>query len=232
MEEKTYTVSSIEEVKQRASADFGKKESELTFVIISERGGLFGDEKQYLIKVSDQVDGLDKGKEYIERILLNAGLQKAEFVIEKKVRNDEQTQAVEYNVNTKDFNGYLIGAAEGKGGHGGQNLVALQTLVSLVVNEYYDEHNQKKVLVDVGGFKKKRVQHLESLAIRCAKEVSRTKQDVTLTHLNSYERRIVHARVASWNNLKTRSEGEEPNRVLIISYAKEVKAVETVDNEE
>jgi len=219
--EKTYTVTSLSEAQQLAIKDFDKLVTQLTFKIVSEKGGIFGD-KQYLIKVSDEVvsatDGIDKGREYIANILSSAGLTQDAFVIEKKVRTDETGQTVEYSVNTKDMNGYLIGAADSKGGHGGQNLNALQFLVDLVVNACYPEGSKKKVIVDVGGFKKKRVEHLEFLAVKCAKEVLRSKKEVTLTRLNSYERRIVHARLSDWNNIKTRSEGEGMERVLIIYY--------------
>ena len=49
----------------------------------------------------------------------------------------------------------------------------------------------------------------------------KTKIDVELDNMNSYERRIIHNALADFKNISTTSEGEEPNRHIVIRYKKE-----------
>ena len=61
-----------------------------------------------------------------------------------------------------------------------------------------------------------RIEHLERLAIRLAKEVRATKVDAVLDNMNSYERRIIHNKLSNFKGVSTVSEGEEPNRHVVI----------------
>ena len=54
------------------------------------------------------------------------------------------------------------------------------------------------------------------MAVDYGKQVARTKQTIKLDNLNAYERKIIHNKLSTWKDVKTHSEGEEPNRVLII----------------
>lgn len=58
------------------------------------------------------------------------------------------------------------------------------------------------------------------MAKRIAKEVITTKVDVKLDNMNSYERRIIHNTLSNNNKVSTISEGEEPNRHVIIKLNK------------
>ena len=49
-----------------------------------------------------------------------------------------------------------------------------------------------------------------------AKEVRQTKNDVILEDMNSYERRIIHNKLANFKGVSTVSEGEEPHRHIVI----------------
>lgn len=99
-------------------------------------------------------------------------------------------------------------------GKNGQTLKALETLVKQKIqNEtgiYY------KVNLDVSDYKDKIVKRLEWLAKKSAKEVQRTNAPVVLDNMTSYERRIIHAALTEFKGIKTESEGEEPNRHVVI----------------
>ena len=125
--------------------------------------------------------------------------------IEKRVRGNN----VQFNVEAGDFNGYLIGK-------NARNLIALQILVSIVVNNYYEGEDLKIVRVDVGGYKQRRERNLENMAVQFGKQVARTKQTIQLDYLNAYERKIIHNKLSTWKDVATRSIGEEPNRFLVI----------------
>ena len=55
-------------------------------------------------------------------------------------------------------------------------------------------------------------------AKKIAREVSKTRVDAKLDPMNSYERRLVHTAIADFKHIETESEGEEPNRCVVIKY--------------
>ncbi|MDD2258205.1 MAG: Jag N-terminal domain-containing protein [Bacilli bacterium] len=200
---KIYEVKTIEEAYDLAKNDFHFPIDELKFEVLSEKKGFLGIGSKLEVQASLAVDPFTKGKEYLQ-VILDANNINA--VIEKKVRDD----VVEYDIEAGDENGYLIGKRS-------RSLIAMQILVSHYVNRYFiDSDKQISVLVDVGEYKKKRVRYLERLAIQFGKQVAKTKQKIKLDYLNAYERKIVHSKLATWDDIKTYSEGEEPNRFLII----------------
>lgn len=197
-----YEVKSIEEAKELASKEFGVSADDIEFNIVKENKGFLGIGGKLEVEAKLDVDGIERGKKYIQMILDE---NKIEGLIEKKVRGNN----VEFNIDAGEFNGYLIGKNS-------RNLVALQTLVSTIVNNYYEGDDIKTVLVDVGGYKRRREKSLESMAVEYGKQVAKTKQTIKLDSLNAYERKIIHNKLSSWKDVQTHSEGEEPNRVLII----------------
>lgn len=199
---KIYEVKSIEEAKKQAVIDFELPEKDLNFEVIKETKGFLGIGSKIEVEVKVITDGIEEGKKYIKKIL---EFNNVEGFIEKKVRGNN----VEFNVDAGEFNGYLIGKQS-------KNLIALQTIVATIVNKYYDQDNKKAVLVDVGGYKKKREKTLESMAVNWGKQVARSKSALTITDLNAYERKIIHNKLSTWKDVQTRSEGEGTGRVLII----------------
>lgn len=200
---KIYEVKTIEDAYELAKEDFHFPIEELKFEIISEKKGFLGIGSKLEVEASLGIDPFAKGKEYLQ-VILNAS--NIDGVIEKKVRDD----VVEYDIEAGEENGYLIGKRS-------RNLIAMQVLVNHYVNRYFiDSGKQINVIVDVGEYKKKRVRYLERLAIQFGKQVARSKQKIKLDYLNAYERKIVHSKLSSWDDIKTYSEGEEPNRFLVI----------------
>jgi spoIIIJ-associated protein len=104
-------------------------------------------------------------------------------------------------------------------GHRGETLDALQLLTSLVVNHQNGEEEGEyyKIQLDVGGYRKKREKTLESLAARLAEKALSTGRNIALDPMNSYERRIVHTALANVDGISTYSEGEDPERRVIIT---------------
>jgi len=202
MRRKLYEVKTLDEAKRQAVIDFGVKESDLTFTIVNEKKGFLGIGSKIEVEAIIDADGITRGKEYIQMLLDNNNTQ---GFIEKRVRGNN----VQFNVEAGDFNGYLIGK-------NARNLIALQILVSIVVNNYYEGEDLKIVRVDVGGYKQRRERNLENMAVQFGKQVARTKQTIQLDYLNAYERKIIHNKLSTWKDVATRSIGEEPNRFLVI----------------
>jgi spoIIIJ-associated protein len=103
-------------------------------------------------------------------------------------------------------------------GRDGKTLSALQSLCKQISYIFSDE--PENITIDVGGYKEKRILQLEILATKTAKEVAKSKIEAKLKPMNSYERRIIHAKLSEWRDVETVSEGEEPNRYLVIRPAK------------
>jgi len=76
------------------------------------------------------------------------------------------------------------------------------------------------VLIDVGGYKEQRRKQLEILATKTAMDVVKTKIATKLGRMNAYERRIIHTKLSDWRDVITESEGEEPNRYVVIKPSK------------
>lgn len=202
MKSRKYEVKSIDDVLPIAVQDMKIAEQELEIEIINEKKGFLGFGSKIEVEVKPKIDGIEKGKEYLQMILET---NKVEGFIEKRVRDD----IVEFNLEAGKFNGVLIGKNS-------RHLVALQMILNIIINKYYEEDEQKIVKVDVGGYRKRRDKKLERMAIDLGKQVAKTKQEIKLNNLNSYERKIIHDKLSSWKDVKTHSEGEEPERYLII----------------
>ncbi len=106
-------------------------------------------------------------------------------------------------------NGVLIG-------HRGETLDALQYLTSLHVNRSRKEEGYTRVTLDTEGYREKREETLTRLAKRIASQVKSTGRARTLEPMNPYERRVLHATLQNNPYVTTHSEGEEPNRRVVI----------------
>ena len=99
-------------------------------------------------------------------------------------------------------------------GKNGKTLSALETLVKNKVNIEWGFY--PKVVLDIENYKEKRIAALERMAVKIAKEVRETKVDAALENMNSYERRIIHKKLANFKGVSTESVGTEPERHIII----------------
>ena len=99
-------------------------------------------------------------------------------------------------------------------GKRGQTLDAIQYLAGLVANKETDDY--VRVVIDAENYRGKREKTLINLANRLAGKVERTKRSVTLEPMNPYERKVIHATLQGNPKVKTRSEGKDPYRRVII----------------
>ena len=104
-------------------------------------------------------------------------------------------------------------------GKRGQTLDSLQYLTSLVVNKgkpYY-----VRVKLDTENYRERRKATLENLAKNIAMKVKKTRQPVYLEPMNPYERRIIHSALQGDPFVTTHSEGEEPDRKVVVTLKKD-----------
>ena len=110
-----------------------------------------------------------------------------------------------------DSQGILIGRR-------GETLDALQYLTSLKVNKGRSEYT--RVTLDTEGYRARREEALVRLANRMANRAVKTGRRVSIEPMNPYERRILHSALQGNPDVTTHSEGEEPNRHVVITVNK------------
>lgn len=99
-------------------------------------------------------------------------------------------------------------------GKNGQTIKALETLVRQMLQNKYSIN--VKISLDVQDYKVKKEKYLVKMVKGIAKDVARTKVEAKLDNMTSYERRIVHNALTDFKGVITESEGEEPNRHIVI----------------
>ena len=99
-------------------------------------------------------------------------------------------------------------------GKRGTTLDAVQCLASYVVNK--DSSKYTRVIIDAENYRAKREKTLVNLSNRLASKVEKTGKPVTLEPMNPYERKVIHCTLQNHPSVKTRSEGKDPYRRVII----------------
>jgi spoIIIJ-associated protein len=99
-------------------------------------------------------------------------------------------------------------------GPDGATLEALQELTRLAVAQ--STGVRSRLMLDVGEYRAKRRADLTRLAGETARRVSSSGQPERLAPMNPFERKVVHDVVASAAGVRSESEGEEPNRRVVV----------------
>ncbi|MBQ4639608.1 MAG: protein jag [Clostridia bacterium] len=103
-------------------------------------------------------------------------------------------------------------------GRRGETLDALQYLTSLQVNKGKNDYT--RVTLDTENYRAKREEALVRLANRMANRCQKTGRKVSMEPMNPYERRILHSALQDHPAVTTHSEGDEPNRHVVITLKK------------
>lgn len=106
--------------------------------------------------------------------------------------------------------GYLVGRR-------GEVLNALQFLANVIASRQL--HNGVRVSVEGDNYRKRREDILTKLATDIATAVQERGEEAVLDALPAFERRIVHQALVEFAGVTTYSEGEEPNRRVVIAPA-------------
>ena len=199
MEKHRYSGKTRKDAINKAQEDLQELEENLFINELSEtKGGLFKS-KKIEIEVIERREVIQETKDYIIKLLKNMGLT-SNIEIKNK-------QEVPKYIIYSDNDALLIGK-------NGKNLKALSTIVREYIMNIIGQ--PFKFVIDVNDYQEKREQSLIHLAKKTAREVATTKVEAKLDSMNSYERRIIHNALASSKKVYTESEGEEPNRCVVI----------------
>jgi spoIIIJ-associated protein len=148
----------------------------------------------------DEVAGV--AREFITGLLDCMGLE-----ADVSIRSDADTAYVDV---TGEHLGVLIGRR-------GQTLDALQEVARTAAQRRL--RARVRLLVDVEGYRARRRESLADYARAMAERAKERGTEIELEPMNSYERKIVHDAVADVEGASSFSEGEEPNRKVIVRGA-------------
>ncbi len=161
------------------------------------------EKKEEPVASCDEEDVAVRAKAYFEELCRIMGLSDISVVCTEA---ENKTLRVTMNGNGL---GVLIGKR-------GETMYALQYLASLALNK--KEGQFTRIELDIEGYRAKRTEALEKLALRMADKAVKQKRNVALEYMQAYERRVIHATLQSHAYVTTRSVGEEPFRKVIITY--------------
>ena len=118
-------------------------------------------------------------------------------------------------------NGYKV-ILQGRGlgaiiGRRGETLDAIQQLTNYAVN--HGQSKRVRIHIDAEGYRAKREESLQRLAVKVAGKVVKYRKNMTLEPMNAYERHVIHAALQDYPNVATYSTGVEPNRRTVVAYA-------------
>lgn len=119
---------------------------------------------------------------------------------------------IEDNILRFDVTGDNAGIAIG---YRGETMEALQMIAGTVGNKGIK--NYVRIIIDIEGYRKKRVKALEELALKRANAVVAKRRSITLEPMNPFERKAIHNALQNHPKVKTQSTGEEPYRKVVIS---------------
>ena len=222
----TKTAKSVDEAVELALAELGVDKDQAQVEVLEEEKGFLGlGTKEVTVRVTADVvedgeeddgdvyygddesfegdeagEAEDAAVSFVAEVLSGIG-------IHGKLDSYREEDVIYITVNGQD-----CGAAIGR--HG-ETLDSISYLTNLVANRHSEE--RLRVVLDIGGYRKHREEVLVSMAHKAANHVLRSKRAYVLEPMNPSERRIVHAELQGVKGVTTHSEGEEPNRRVVVT---------------
>jgi spoIIIJ-associated protein len=131
---------------------------------------------------------------------------------------------LDVEVRVKESDGVLTGSVEGEDvglfiGRRGQTIDAVQHLAQRIV--FRGGSPDSRVVVDADGYRERRAESLRTIALDAAEDALRSGEAIELDPMPSSERRIVHEYLRERGDVQTHSEGEEPERYLVVEPAED-----------
>lgn len=193
----------------------GKNEQELIEQILTE----LKCQKDDLYIKTEFIEGkLFKSSKYIINVVKKEEINK---YIEEFIKNIGNLMDINIEIEILEQNGsFNITLISNNNsiliGKNGKTLLSIQTLLRQSIRNKFELNI--KINLDIANYKIKKLKNIERLVKDIAKEVEKTKMDVSLDSMNSYERRFVHNLINEYPNLTTESSGEGKDRHITIKY--------------
>lgn len=127
---------------------------------------------------------------------------------------------LDVDIEVQEQDGVLSGSLEGDDvglfiGRHGQTIDAVQHLAQRIV--FPEGPSSVRVVIDANGYRERRAEALRAEADEAAEQAVRSGKPVELAPLPPFERRIVHEYLRERGDVETHSEGDEPDRYLVVT---------------
>ena len=194
---KTTTVqaSTVEEATAMALEQLNTTKEKAKIEVLS-NGGLF-DKAEVKVTVEDQA--LELVTEFANGIIEKMGLNLKANITEKG--ND-----ISVIIEGKDSAAVI--------GFRGEVLDSFQYILLSYLNQ--NNYDYKKLSIDCEGYRSRREKTLGQLALKMADKAYAMGREVEFEPMNPFERRAIHTALQESTLVKTQSEGEEPNRYVVL----------------
>lgn len=210
MEYREFTAKTVEDAITEAKIQLGTTSDKLEYEVV-EKGsaGFFGiGSKPAKIRARKILSSREKVEEFLDKVFAAMKIQ-----VNVNIEENEEEKTMNIDLSGEDM-GVLIGKR-------GQTLDSLEYLIRLVLNK--GEEDYIRVKVDTENYRQRRKDTLENLAKNISFKVKRTGKAVTLEPMNPYERRVIHSALQNDRYVETHSEGEEPNRCVVVTLKEGVR---------
>jgi len=211
MEALEVSAKNIEEAVELALNKLGLSRSEVEIEVLQEgkRGILGWGGEQAKVRVTPLTSAEEPGdvaaiaKEVVEKLLF---LMQVPATIQVMAVEDNESPLT-IDISNGDL-GILIGRR-------GQTLSALQYMVNFIASRKLK--SGVRVIVDVAGYRKRRHEELQNLALRVAELVKSSRRSITLEPMPAVERRVIHLTLRNDPEITTQSMGYGDSRKVIVS---------------
>jgi spoIIIJ-associated protein len=142
------------------------------------------------------------------------------LVLRELLERIAASMALDVEVSVEQSDETLVGRVHGEEvgpfiGRRGHTIDAIEHLAQRIAMR--GEHQRMRVIVDADGYRERRAEVLREEADEAADEVVRSGEAVELEPMAASERRVVHEHLRERDDVQTHSEGEEPERFLVVS---------------
>ncbi len=194
------TATSVDKAVEEACKQLGLTKDEVDFELVKEGGFII---KKFTVKVTQKQTADVLALNFIQGVIDKMGIACTAQLTEE----DDAFNITLSGTETATLIGYR-----------GDVLDSLQYLTLLISNK--NNPMNKRLVIDGENYRDKRAITLSKLAKRLAFKASKNNEQIKLEPMNPFERRIIHSALHDDKYVTTESEGEEPNRYVVIKPVK------------
>ncbi|WP_026691791.1 RNA-binding cell elongation regulator Jag/EloR [Alteribacter aurantiacus] len=203
MKKVTVSGKTVDEAIEQAIEKLGvtREQADIRIVEEAQKGflGIIG-VKPAVVEAAVKPDPLKEALTFLRETIDKMG-------VTVSISQEAKKDVVYFNIEGEEI-GVLIGKR-------GQTLDSLQYLVNLVANK--NSEHYVRIILDAEGYRERRKESLEKLALRLGDKAVRTGQEVKLEPMNAHERKIIHTTLQNVKGVATYSDGKEPNRRIVVT---------------
>lgn len=155
---------------------------------------------------------IQHGREWLEKLLSLMGIP-TEVQIGRIEEEENSVSSCWLTIDESKLSQDKIEMLIGKKG---ETIDSIQYLTNALLNIGVDEEKHRSFTVELNGYRIRRQAELFALAQTAANKVRQTRQPEELKYLSSAERRQIHSLLEDFEDLQTESQGQEPDRRLVI----------------